>query len=198
MALKKKSNYPTAAGVLTIIAACICLSSGIIYAWATNFPVFGIFGFLGFAFGLISGILALKRKVFSLVEIGVAIVMVEAILSIFSFEEHVIGIIFGVPVLVLTILSMMFTEMSKREFGFEIIPKGKHTELGEVSLVFGIISVLPIFPITLLFGPLALISGAISYLGERKDSYGLAGIILGLISTIISIVIWVLLGLIIW
>jgi len=122
---EKKSGYPTAAGVLTIIAACICIFLGILYMYAyiegwdyyrvhpPEYFLAGIFGLLGFAFGLTGGILALKRRVFPLAMIGMAILTVAGILS---FVEPIVGIIFGVPMLVLVILAIIFTGISKREF----------------------------------------------------------------------------------
>lgn len=124
----EKSGYPTAAGVLTIIAACICLFLGILYMYAyvegeysyyygrvhpPEYFLTGIFGLLGFAFGLTGGILALKRRVFPLVIIGMALMMIE---GIFSFVEPVIGVVFGIPVLLFAILGVIFTGISKREF----------------------------------------------------------------------------------
>lgn len=125
---EKKSGYPTAAGVLIIIAACICIFLGILYMWVyiagdysyyyghehhSEYFFAGIFGLLGFAFGLTSGILTLKRRVLSLVIIGIALMMAG---GIFSFAEPVIGIIFGIPVLLFGILGLIFTGMSHREF----------------------------------------------------------------------------------
>jgi hypothetical protein len=73
----------------------------------------GIFGFLGFAFGLTAGILALKRRVFSLAIIGMALMIAGGILS---FADFFVGIIFGIPTLVLAILSVIFIGISHREF----------------------------------------------------------------------------------
>jgi hypothetical protein len=71
------------------------------------------------------------------------------------------------------------------------MPQAEHTGLGIASLILGIIaiitSVIPIF----ILGILAVVFGAVSYWGESKDSYGLAGFILGLISVILNVVFWV-------
>jgi hypothetical protein len=121
-----RSGYLTAAGVLTIISACICILLGILYTvvyidgvyrgYRVHPPEYflaGIFGLLGFAYGLTAGILALKRRMFPVAIIGMALVMVAGVLS---FVEPFIGIIFGLPMLVLVILAVIFTGISKREF----------------------------------------------------------------------------------
>jgi hypothetical protein len=76
-----------------------------------------IFSFLFvFALGLLGGILALKRKVFPLAIIGMAILM-GAGLSIFGPTAEIRGLpILGLLILVLTILSIIFTSVSYREF----------------------------------------------------------------------------------
>lgn len=76
----------------------------------------------------------------------------------------------------------------------EIIPKGEHTRLGFASLILGIIAVPTYYefifgPFT--FGLLATIFRYASYFGKRKDSFGLVGFILGLISIIYGAVILV-------
>lgn len=74
----------------------------------------------------------------------------------------------------------------------ELIPREKrkwvHTDAGTASLVLGILGLFTYFSFTaLIFGPLAILSGAFAW-RKDKDIYGLAGIILG----IISIVGWIL------
>jgi ribosomal protein L40E len=134
MATEKRSAFPTAAGILAIIAACIIIIFGIIYMaefvsgrteyqnyypydyYTVNPPeyfVAGLFGLLGFAFGLTAGIITLKRRLFAMAIFGMALMTVAGILF---FVEPVVGIIFGTPVLVLTILSVIFTGIRKREF----------------------------------------------------------------------------------
>ena len=132
---EKKTLYPTAAGILTIIAACVLISLGIIYmaAWIKGQTTYfypygpgdyytrhsgeyifaGIFELLGFAFGLTAGILTLKRNLLPMAIVGMALMIVGSILS---FVNLGIGLAFGLPVIVLTILSVIFIGISKREF----------------------------------------------------------------------------------
>ena len=55
--------------------------------------------------------------------------------------------------------------------------KGTHTRMGIASLVSGIVSC---FVLPIIFGPLALILGDTAWKRD-KDSYGVAGAILGVI-----------------
>ena len=68
----------------------------------------------------------------------------------------------------------------------------EHTGLGIASLVLGIIAILTCFVPTFIFGLVAIILGAISYYGESKDSFGLAGLILGVVSIIINVLVIVM------
>ncbi|HEC82114.1 MAG TPA: hypothetical protein ENI42_06825 [Thermoplasmatales archaeon] len=74
----------------------------------------GVVQFFGFFFGLTSGIFILLRKMFPLVILGLATLMsaaaLLAALNIFVF------IILGVPMLVMSIVSMVFTCIQKKEF----------------------------------------------------------------------------------
>jgi len=70
---------------------------------------------------------------------------------------------------------------------------GEHTGMGIASLVLGIVSIVVAFPIFVL-GILALIFGAKSYWSEQKDSYGLAGFILGFISIVAGAIYWMVLA----
>jgi len=89
------------------------------------------------------------------------------------------------------------------------MPKEEHTGLGFASLVLGITAIINctlvyflmifVFPTHLLtifimdlvnifiFGALPLDFGAVSYRGKRKDSFGLIGLKLGIISIIVNI-----------
>lgn len=173
--LGKRSRYLTYAGVLAIIAASMCIVTGIIgmtvysqgeyheeyqpvnylvtkqyegritinkydlkpaktidcyepstykyysgefidryHTFQPQHIVAGVVQFFGFFFGLNSGILILLRKMFPLVILGLATLMGAAILlaalNIFAF------IILGVPMLVMSIISMVFTCLQKKEF----------------------------------------------------------------------------------
>ena len=151
--MNKKSKYLTAAGILTIIAACMCIIIGIVgvvtysegkyyrdiyymeetkeeypytgicgtpyfksyyYTLPSEYLVVGIFGFLSFLFGLTTGILILLRKLFCLTLIGLAILMGTAILLVIA--DVVYFVLLGVPILIMGIVSTVFTCISRKEF----------------------------------------------------------------------------------
>jgi hypothetical protein len=117
---QKRSGFPTASGVLTIIGASISLLIGIIFLINAYFlgdasdATVGVFGILAFSFGLTGGILTLKRKVFVLAIIGICFVIVSSILTSVAID---FGFIFGLPVFILSTLGLIFTAISKKEFG---------------------------------------------------------------------------------
>ena len=120
----ERSGYLTAAGVLTIIAACFCIISGIAgcvmfamgyhHTHPPGYLLAGIFGLLGFAFGLTAGILALKRAHYPLVVIGIALVAVGGILTLALNVEAFL--VMGIPTLLLAILGMIFVGITRPEF----------------------------------------------------------------------------------
>lgn len=68
---------------------------------------------------------------------------------------------------------------------------GEHTGFGIASLVLGILAVATCFFTSsirpfFIFGFLAIIFGSIAYWGKSKDSFGLAGFILGIVATAID------------
>ena len=123
-----RSGYLTAAGVLTIIAACFCIISGIggcvmfatgeyHYRYYTHPPQYllaGIFGLLGFAFGLTAGILALKRTHYPLVVIGIALIAIGAILTLALNVAAFLAM--GIPTIILAILGMILVGITRAEF----------------------------------------------------------------------------------
>ena len=126
---KKRTGFPIAAGVLTIIASCICILVGILFIAAfavetygyyeVGYLVPGIFALIGFAFGLTAGILTLKRRTFPLAVIGIIFIMISAFLTFIPFSEYypwTSGLLFGLPTLVLSILALIFTAISREEF----------------------------------------------------------------------------------
>lgn len=77
----------------------------------------------------------------------------------------------------------------------------KHTGLGTAGLVLGLLAliftglgfIIPfIILVGLILGILGTIFGAIAFWGKWKDSYGLAGFIMGLISIILFVVILII------
>lgn len=131
---RKKTGFPITAGILTILAACICSFVGVLfmgaYVWYSvqvfheGLEVFitGFFGILGFAFGLASGILSLRRKHFALSIAGLSLLILSGFVIIFGFAMRGYrtalsdGLIFGVPIIALAILSLIFVAISKQEF----------------------------------------------------------------------------------
>jgi len=137
-----KRKFLKAAGILTIIAASLCFIVAIIglvaytnevytpgvydyystypqyqYSYQEYLPQYGLtaaFGFFAFFLGLISGILILLRKLHSLTLFGIVGMMGAAILLV--IVQWWFFVLLGVPILVLTILSMVFTAISKSEF----------------------------------------------------------------------------------
>ena len=126
---QKRTPLPIVAGILTIIGSCLAIAISILYlsAASTSFgyrPGYingfnayfeyylatGIFGAISFTFGLASGIFLLrcKRMAFSL--FGLTLLLACGVMmSIPLF-------FFGLPILVLSILSVIFVAISKAEF----------------------------------------------------------------------------------
>jgi hypothetical protein len=132
---RKRSGFQIAAGVLTIIGACISISIGLLWlvAFAMYFRTYpfytptsyflatGIFNVFAFAFGLMSGIFTLRRKHFALSMIGVSLVLVSGFVIIRSLEvmgyEALMGyLVFGVPIVILSLLGLIFAAISRNEF----------------------------------------------------------------------------------
>lgn len=132
--LRKKTGFPIAAGILTILAACIFVPVGAIflgaYVWYSiqGFPesldvaITGFFSIQGFALGLASGIISLKRKYFGVAVAGLSLVILSGFIIIFGMAMRgystalTDGLIFGVPIIGLAILSLIFVAISKQEF----------------------------------------------------------------------------------
>lgn len=113
-----------ASGVLTIIAAGVCAFLGISFTigvvrvsphlMSPYSTEVGLFGLLGFASGLAGGILTLKRRMFYPAMIGMALLIPEGVvLHIFGTAA---GWGFGTPIILLAVISMILTAMSKNEF----------------------------------------------------------------------------------
>ncbi len=134
--VRKRSGFPIAGGILTIIASCIAIFYGILgtlsFAISFNqrfpgsvpivgFLIMGVLGILAFALGLTSGIFALRRKRFALSIAGVCITLVSGISTIViiswqGFYAVPAGLLFGMPVAILAILGLVLTALSKKEF----------------------------------------------------------------------------------
>ncbi len=128
--MKKRSGFPTAAGVLAILSASFCmvwaipaLINAINYFgsrwYSSSYSIFmlisGLFSIVAFALGLAAGIATLKRQRFPLAVAGQSVVLASSIVIGF-FMPYGFGWILGVPLLVLSIISVVFTAISKKEF----------------------------------------------------------------------------------
>jgi len=138
-----KTGFPIAAGIMTIIAACICAFIGgmnllfsmwgYLYINDVYYPindvhrfVAGVFGLLAFILGLASGRMSLRRKHLGLSIAGMCLIIVSVLIAISetvaSVRAHngilsVEGIlVFHAPPIVLAILSLIFVAVSKKEF----------------------------------------------------------------------------------
>ena len=81
----------------------------------------GTVGILAFMFGLTGGIFSLKRKKFIDCLIGGLLSTCEGFLIVFAFAQQwpsswVIGLIFGLPIIVLSASALLFISVSKKEF----------------------------------------------------------------------------------
>jgi hypothetical protein len=131
-----------AAGVLTIIAACMCAVVGIFgmvgFVGSVQTPVryvgfglfdyytanyqllfVGIFGVLAFAFGWTGGMFSIRGEHFALSIVGISLVLVSGFVTMIAFSQMDYGswgLLFGLPVVILSILSVTFTSISRGEF----------------------------------------------------------------------------------
>jgi hypothetical protein len=128
---KLKTGFPTAAGILTIITSSIIMAFSIAFIVAgigrilTTTAVFssqsvswlgdGLIGALVFGFSLTAGIMILKRKNFVLSIIGLCFMLVKGTTFILVTGE-LLGISLGIVIIAITILSLIFTSISYKEF----------------------------------------------------------------------------------
>jgi hypothetical protein len=136
-----RTIFPKLSGILTIIASCISCVYGIIMSlviiscflsslYPTGFISFVLwvfnvlFGYVGFAFGLTAGMHLLKRMHFAFSLRSICFLLISSLLFIFtsstSLQSGHIGMLLafymGLPLLVLSVLSIIFTSIAKREF----------------------------------------------------------------------------------
>jgi len=131
----RRSGLPVAGGVLQIISACICVIVATIsmavlatssysyyyyYYSPWGFWFVGAFGLIGFAFGLVGGILALRRKYFETALIGASLVMISGLISVTAWGalpySGFVFALFGIPTIILSALGLIFIAASKMEF----------------------------------------------------------------------------------
>jgi hypothetical protein len=124
-----KTGFPIASGILTIISSSvIMLFSGIFvvagvlslssrYAapQSLNLLSDGLFGVLVFGFALTGGIMILKRKNFAFAIVALCFMVVKGATFIIANADS-LGAAIGIVIIVLTVLSLIFTSISYKEF----------------------------------------------------------------------------------
>lgn len=138
-----KTGFPIAAGIMTIIAACICAFIGVMNLFSSMwgylyinehyYPindihkfVAGVFGVLAFIFGLASGKMSLRRKHLGLSIAGMCFIIVSVLIVISEIVASVRAhngilsvegtLVLGAPPIALALLSLIFVAISKQEF----------------------------------------------------------------------------------
>jgi hypothetical protein len=127
----KKTRFPLAGGILTLVAAGLSLFVavvGIVFlqshynidfdagdynseAWIMSF-----FGLCGFIFGLPSSIFSIKRIHFGFSIFGIGVVLASASLSIIYAPSLIGGLLFGLPILLPSLTSLVFISITRSEF----------------------------------------------------------------------------------
>jgi hypothetical protein len=132
----KRTPFPSTAGILTIIGSCITITLSILLVAGTLYIVVmgyfgisparylynliaGIFGIIAFAFGLTGGIFALRRRRIALSIFGISLLITSGIMM--SLPFWVMGYtisnwVWGLPIVILSVLSVIFVAVSKGEF----------------------------------------------------------------------------------
>jgi hypothetical protein len=133
----RNTGFSTAGGVLAIAATSVCIWVGAVgfyastsrlgyYLGYSQFPllIMGIFGSVGFAFGLVGGIFALRRTHFAFAMLGSSLILVSGIVDMVVFAPKIamIGELFGLPNIILSSLSLILIALSKAEFIKETKP----------------------------------------------------------------------------
>ncbi len=126
----KTIGFPIAAGILTIIAACMSILLGIMcIASFISYPEYpsyrpdywvlsvGIFGFFACAFGFLGGAMSLRRKNFFLAKVGVCLTTLLGFVAIPAFGTMFLTrLLLGIPIIVFSIPSLIIIIASKIEF----------------------------------------------------------------------------------
>lgn len=132
---QRRTHFPIAAGIITIIASCVSCVFGIIGSgnvvglaggnanfdsWFLVWLLIGVLGFSGFAVGLSSGIFSLRRKRFMFALSGMSFLFVPSILITINFSAYRGGMLFalflGLPMVLSLMFSIIFIAISKGEF----------------------------------------------------------------------------------
>jgi hypothetical protein len=78
-------------------------------------------GILAFVYGLAAGIFSLKRKMFTHCLTGGVVTLAEGFLLVLAFAQQwssswVVGVMFGVPIILLSSTGLFFISLSKIEY----------------------------------------------------------------------------------
>jgi hypothetical protein len=133
----RRTDLPTAGGILLIIAVSMCAFAGVTailfyssnysysyyngYAPAYDTLLAGAGSILAFVFGLAAGISSLKRKEFKQCLIGGIITLAEGFLLVPAFAQQwssswTVGVMFGAPIILLSGTGLLFISQSKNEY----------------------------------------------------------------------------------
>lgn len=126
----KRTDFSIVAGILTIIASCLAAFIGILelivlpLLFASRYfgliwMFLGIFGILGFVFGLTGGIFSIRRRHFVLSIVSISLVIVSGFVVLMApglVSSWRVGMLFGVPIMILSVLGLIFAAVSKGEF----------------------------------------------------------------------------------
>lgn len=132
----RKTGFPIAAGILTIIASSITIlmvaavlvgsAQLSVYSYYQTVYIAGIlsvcvWNVLAFSFGLTGGIFSIRRKHFGLSIFGISLLLTSGFTTIVVFEAiagsaWISGLLSGFPIIILAMLSIIFDSVSKNEF----------------------------------------------------------------------------------
>lgn len=120
---QSKSKIILTAQLLIAVAISICIFLGVGFALFTlgmphlrpaEAPFIAFFGLAGFVSGLV-GVLALRRRRFSLAIIGIIFLTPEAI-ALYKLGSEA-GLMLGTSIITLIVLALTLTIISRGEFG---------------------------------------------------------------------------------
>jgi hypothetical protein len=144
--LRERKRFPRAAGILAIAASLIALAESLLFFWGASqtwvfthanyygwrvlgvsffyYLATGIFGVISFFFGLASAIFISERKrmkfsIFGLsllVTCGVIIFLLVFVIGSASLSDVLLVSLFSLPILVPSVLGIVFVTLSKAEF----------------------------------------------------------------------------------
>jgi DNA-directed RNA polymerase subunit RPC12/RpoP len=139
----KRTDFPVSAGVLLVIGASVCVLVGAValgifvvtygsdyyyygWGWRHFVPRYvdlfaGAFGILAFMYGVAAGVFSLKRKQYRHSLTGAIAEVMAGFLIVLVFAQQwptswVIGLMFGVPIILLSAAGLLFISISRKEF----------------------------------------------------------------------------------